>query len=82
LQTLAEALPGVEDCHQVTVRQVRDKLFVSLHCRFDESLSLDEIHALSTQIENLLKGEIAALERVLVHAEPSSPYPPAPVDSE
>jgi cation diffusion facilitator family transporter len=76
---LVEKVKGITDeiagpgrCHNVHVRRHGDKRSLSLHCHFEENLSIVQIHNLTTRIEELLKERIPGVERVLVHAEPES----------
>jgi cation diffusion facilitator family transporter len=62
---------GIHDCHNVRVREADGKLFVSLHCVFDEALTLEEVHRTSGLLETHLKERIPNLEQVLVHVEPA-----------
>jgi cation diffusion facilitator family transporter len=68
---LASEMVSPGSCHDVRVnRQEAGSLVVSLHCSFDESLPIVQVHDASTRIENRLMESIPGLERVLVHAEP------------
>jgi cation diffusion facilitator family transporter len=61
---------GSTCCHDVILRRQGDILAASLHCTFDDELSLTQAHRIATHIETHLQVEMPCLERVLVHAEP------------
>ncbi|MHB8095797.1 MAG: cation diffusion facilitator family transporter [Candidatus Aminicenantales bacterium] len=72
IRTLTDDLVGGASCHEVAVRRQGTKYLVSMHCTFDKTLSIVQVHELSSRIEERLKAEIPALDRVLVHAEPDT----------
>jgi len=70
VKIIANEIAGPARCHSIMVRQLGDRLSVSLHCNFDKDLSIVQVHDLSNRIEERLKSGIPGLDRVLVHAEP------------
>jgi cation diffusion facilitator family transporter len=70
IKGIANAMAGQGSCHNVLVRSHGDKCSVSLHCHFDEQMSIVAAHDITTRIEVRLKEQIPELDRVLVHAEP------------
>lgn len=72
IKGIANATAGQGSCHNVLVRRHGEKCSVSLHCHFDEQMSIVEAHDITTRIEAKLKEEIPDLDRVLVHAEPEN----------
>ena len=54
----------------MTIRSQGRRLVASLHCWFDDSLPIVQVHQTSTRIETALHEGLPSLERVLVHAEP------------
>ncbi len=68
---LAPQIGEIRDCHEIRVREAKGKLFISLHCVFDEALTLEEVHRVSGLLEARLKERIPSLEQVLVHVEPA-----------
>jgi len=69
---VTDRLAGRGACHDVSLRRKGGRCVASLHCTFERSLSILEVHELTTRIEEQLKREIPSLTRVLVHAEPDS----------
>ena len=69
---ITNEIAGAGRCHNVHVRQYGEKRSLSLHCHFEEELSIVQIHDLTTRIEERLKERIPGVERVLVHAEPEN----------
>ncbi len=70
VRKLADKIGGRLCCHEVNIRRLGQKYLVALHCSFDQDLSIVEVHALTTRIEEELKKKIPGLERVVIHAEP------------
>jgi divalent metal cation (Fe/Co/Zn/Cd) transporter len=76
VRQLTDEIAGAQSCHNVMVRRHGQRVSVSLHCHFEKTLSIIEVHELSTRIEEQLKEKIPGVERVLVHAEPEVVSPP------
>lgn len=67
---IKDSVSLVKDMHDVQIKKVDDKYFVSVHCVFDSSVPLEEAHLVSSKVEYLAKSELPALQRVVVHVEP------------
>jgi divalent metal cation (Fe/Co/Zn/Cd) transporter len=65
-------IAGASRCHNVKVLRHGNRFSVSLHCHFDQELSIIQVHDISTRIEDHLKENIPGIDRVLVHAEPKA----------
>ena len=70
IRRLTDRIGGRACCHEVTIHRQGSRLLVSIHCSFDSNLSIIQVHAITTRIEESLKKKIPSLERVLIHAEP------------
>ena len=62
----------VVDIHEITVKRVRDKLYLSCHCTLPDTLPLSRVHDIQTELEIRLKQEAPELFRVLIHPEPAT----------
>ncbi len=67
---VAEAVPGVIDCHDVRVRHSGPVLFADIHVTVDGSLPLRDAHALTEQIEAAVQNALPGVDLV-VHPEPA-----------
>ena len=72
VKSITDAVAGRDCCHNILIRRQGDRLAVSLHCAFDRDLPVVEAHRLSSRIEEALRRDIPAVERVLVHTEPEA----------
>lgn len=70
VREVTDGIAGPGRCHNVLVRRQDGRLAVSLHCGFDGDLPVVEAHRLSSRIEEALKADMPAIDRVLVHTEP------------
>ncbi len=63
-----------ENCHQITIKldELTGKKSLSLHCCLPEEMSLEEVHAISTEIEIEIRRQIDDLAEVTIHIEPKS----------
>jgi len=72
LKRIAGAFPEILDVHEVRVKHVRGRLYISCHCTMSDDLSLSRVHDISTELETRFKQEAPELFRVLIHPEPST----------
>ena len=70
IKAITDEVAGGPSCHDVMLRRQAGRLSVALHCIFDEKMSIIQVHNITSRIEDRLKSEIPALERVIIHAEP------------
>jgi divalent metal cation (Fe/Co/Zn/Cd) transporter len=64
--------PEVLDVHDIRVKRVRDRIYVSCHATMQDNLPLSRVHDLSTEMEALIKQRQPQLFRVLIHTEPQT----------
>jgi len=72
LKTVASEFPEILDAHDIRVKHVRDRVYVSCHCTFPDELPLSRVHDVSTALESRFKQEVPELFRVLIHPEPKT----------
>jgi len=72
LKVIASGFPEVLDMHDVRIKRVRGRLYVSCHCTLSDELRLSRVHDISTELETRFKQEAPQLFRVLIHPEPST----------
>lgn len=78
----AEAIPALQDPHDIQIRQVEGRLFIAAEALVDGNLSVSQAHELSTQMQELVRDSIPNVGEVLVHLEPiAMPAPAAPAPS-
>jgi len=78
VRTLVGAVGDVSDCHGVVVHLVDGKYSVCFHCRMDPSASIGQAHAMSVQLEGMVREAIPDVGRVVIHVEPFIDGLPAP----
>ncbi len=69
---IAVSQKGVESCHDIYVTKIGDELHVSMHCNFDESLTIDKVDDISSVLEEDIKRQLKEVVDVTVHSEPVS----------
>ena len=72
LKAIADGFPEIVDMHDVQIKRVRGRLYVSCHCTLSDELPLSRVHEISTELETRFKLEAPELFRVLIHPEPST----------
>jgi len=70
LKAAIKDFPEVLDMHELEVKRVRGKLYVSCHCTMADDLPLARVHDVQTELESRFKLEAPELFRVLIHPEP------------
>jgi divalent metal cation (Fe/Co/Zn/Cd) transporter len=72
LRSVANEFPELLDLHDIEVKRVRGRVYVSCHCTFPDELPLSRVHDISTELEIRFKQQAPELFRVLIHPEPST----------
>jgi len=72
LKTIVQEFPEVMDVHEVEIKRVRGRLYVSCHCTFSDELPLSRVHEIQTELEIRFKQEAPELFKVLIHPEPQT----------
>ena len=72
LKAIASKFPEILDMHDIQIKRVRGRIYVSAHCTMSDDLPLSSVHDVSTDLEIRFKQEFPELFRVLIHPEPST----------
>jgi len=70
LKAIAAEFPDVLDMHEIQIKRVRGRLYVSCHCTLPDNLPLSRVHDVQTDLEIRFKQDAPELFRVLIHPEP------------
>jgi cation diffusion facilitator family transporter len=70
LKPIIKEFPEVLDMHEVEIKRVRDRVYMSCHCTMADSLPLSRVHDLATALEIRFKQAAPELFKVLIHPEP------------
>jgi len=70
LKAIAAEFPEVLDMHEIEIKRVRGRLYVSCHCTLADDLPLSRVHDIQTDLEIRFKQDAPELFRVLIHPEP------------
>lgn len=69
-KAIAAGFPEIIDMHDVKIRRVRNRLYLSCHCTLPDGMQLSRVHDVQTELEIRLKQAAPQLFRVLIHPEP------------
>jgi cation diffusion facilitator family transporter len=72
LKRIGTEFPEILDMHDVELKKVRDRLYVSCHCTMADDLPLTRVHDVSTELEIRFKQDAPQLFKVLIHTEPQT----------
>ncbi len=70
LRRIVAEFPEVLDMHELVVKQVRGRIYVSCHCTMADDLPLARVHDVITAMEIRFKQDAPELFKVLIHPEP------------
>lgn len=72
LQRIATQVPDILDCHEISIREINEKIYVSCHALMDGSLPITRVHDRTVELETLFKKTFPAIHKVTIHTEPES----------
>jgi divalent metal cation (Fe/Co/Zn/Cd) transporter len=72
LKIAAGKFPEIVDMHDIQIKKVRGRLYVSCHCTLSDDLPLSRVHDIQTDLEIHFKQDAPELFRVLIHPEPTT----------
>ena len=72
LKPVVLEFPEVVDMHDVEIKRVRGRVYMSCHCTMSDDLPLARVHDVSTELEIRFKQEAPELFKVLIHPEPQT----------
>jgi cation diffusion facilitator family transporter len=70
LSSVATDIAGLDEVHDVRVRETPGGEIVNFHCRVDPALSVRAVHDLVDAAERRLRRHFPTIQRVIGHAEP------------
>lgn len=71
VQQIAQDRVGTERCHDVLVREEGGMVSISMHCWVDGATPIAAAHALTSELETLVRQRIPNVGQVLIHLEPA-----------
>ena len=72
LKAIALQVPDILDCHEIAIRKISQKFYVSCHCLLDGSLPITLVHDRTVELEALFKKTFPAIHKITIHTEPES----------
>jgi cation diffusion facilitator family transporter len=72
LREVATQIPEILDCHDVAIREIGHKIYVSCHCLMDGGLPITLVHDKTVELEALFRQTFPAIYKVTIHTEPES----------
>lgn len=70
IRKIAGSVKEIEGVHEIVMRKMADKLFITMHCYVLPNMSLEEAHMATSKLEYLIKQKVEKVLRVVVHIEP------------
>ncbi|MEO5373154.1 MAG: cation-efflux pump [Alphaproteobacteria bacterium] len=69
---LAVTVPSVVGVHRIHAQMGSEGICVTFHCLFEENTPIRVAHDATVRFEHLIRGKSPALNRVIIHAEPTN----------
>ena len=67
----SKSIEKIQDVHDIQIGKTeQQKLFITLHCSFNNDALLEEVHSLTSQLEGAIYHDLSDAGRVIIHAEP------------
>jgi len=67
----SNSIEKIQNVHDIQIRKTeQQKLFITLHCSFNDDALLEEVHSLTSQLEGAIYHDLSDAGRVIIHAEP------------
>ena len=70
LNDLMNEMSLISETHDVIIRKVDEKIFISFHAYVDGSIMIEDAHEEASRLEYLIKQKIDKVSRAVVHLEP------------
>jgi cation diffusion facilitator family transporter len=70
LKNFALTENGIKDCFNFSIFEVKNKLKISMDCKIVNTLKVDKVHALLTELEEKIKSRYSNIEKITIHPEP------------
>jgi cation diffusion facilitator family transporter len=61
---------GINNAHNILVRRINGKIFISLHCYAEAKKTIEEAHHFASKLKTFIKEKISNVHSVIVHVEP------------
>lgn len=62
----------ISKLHNILIRKMEDRFFVSLHCLASHDLSVEAAHSAINRFEYIAKNKMREIKRVVIHVEPKN----------
>ena len=72
LKQVATQVPEILDCHDIAIREIDRKIYVSCHCLMNGGLPITLVHDKTVELEALFRKIFPAIHKVTIHTEPES----------
>jgi len=67
----AETIDRIREVHNIQIRKTeKEKLFITLHCSFDDAVLLEDVHSITSKLKGVIYQTIPNAGQVIIHAEP------------
>ena len=70
INNVANLVKGVKGIHNVSSFTAENGIFISLHVMVDRSMSLEDAHRVSDEIESQIKKSVSNVNHITIHLEP------------
>ena len=70
VERLSEEIPGLKECHRITILRSSQAVSLSFHCIVDPDMAINRAHELTSRTEACLREHFPGLGRVVIHVEP------------
>ncbi|HKN18861.1 MAG TPA: cation diffusion facilitator family transporter [Dissulfurispiraceae bacterium] len=67
----AGTIDRIHEVHHILIRKTeKEKLFITLHCSFEDGVLLEDVHSITSKFEGIIYQAVPNAGQVIIHAEP------------
>jgi len=69
---LVDQIGVIQGAHNILIRKIGEKIFITLHCYASPSETIEEAHIHASKLKTLIKDRLTNVYNVIVHIEPKN----------
>ena len=74
IRTIVSQIPEIKGIHEIIVKTLGEKLFVSYHLELESGISVKAAHEITNRLEGRLKATLKSVSTIISHLEPTTEF--------
>ncbi|MCL5986430.1 MAG: cation-efflux pump [Actinobacteria bacterium] len=72
IESLILSFEQIKQYHNLLLREENNKIYVTVHCIYQDNMEMSKISELNHKIEDIIKAEFPNVASIIIHSEPLS----------